>query len=81
MTKEQDFKHRFAAVLRDLQQDGGNNPAAMLLLGSLAADLSRDLQAADWTQAKAAMTVTTYDALLNKMQQEGNAHHAAGNAQ
>ncbi|HTM78581.1 MAG TPA: hypothetical protein VL133_13250, partial [Devosia sp.] len=61
MTKEQDFKQRFAAVLQDLQQDGSNNTAAMLLLGSLAADLSRDLHAANWTQAKAALTATTYD--------------------
>ena len=78
MTKEQDFKHRFTTVLRDLQQDGASDPAAMLLLGSLAADLSRDLHAANWTQAKQAMTATTYDALLRKMEQEGNAHHAAG---
>ncbi|HTN62631.1 MAG TPA: hypothetical protein VL147_13965 [Devosia sp.] len=78
MTKEQDFKQRFAAVLRDLQQNGSKDPGAMVLLGSLAADLSRDLHTTNWTQAKAVMTPATYDALLGKLQQEGNALHAEG---
>lgn len=80
MTKEQDFKQRFAAVLQDLQHDGASDPAAMLLLGSLATDLSHNLHATNWTQAKQAMTAKDYDALLKTMTVQGNAHHAAGRA-
>jgi hypothetical protein len=66
MTKEQDFKHRFATVLQDLQQEGAKDPQVMYLLGSLASDLSDDL------------TPSLYDQLLKKFEHEGNQHHAAG---
>ena len=56
MTKEQDFKRRFATVLQDLQQVGSKDPNVMLLLGSLAADLSDDLQQPNWTAAKKVIT-------------------------
>ena len=78
MTKEQDFKRRFATVLQDLQRDGKDDKAAMLLLGSLASDLSRDFKANDWTQAKRSMSAAASNALLKKMQEEGSAHQAAG---
>ncbi|WP_186767286.1 hypothetical protein [Devosia ginsengisoli] len=37
MTKEQDFKNRFFAVLKDVQEDGVDDGEAMWLLGRLAA--------------------------------------------
>lgn len=80
MTKEQDFKHHFATVLRDLRQDGARDPGAMMLLGSLAADLATEMNASTWSRAKDGMTANAYDALLQKLQEEGNAHHAAGRA-
>lgn len=78
MTKEDAFKRRFATVLQDLQRDGTKDPAAMLLLGSLAADLARDLNTTTWSQAKQALSPGTYDTLLRTLESAGNAHHAAG---
>ena len=78
MTKEQDFKARFAEVLKDMQQSGSKDKEAMWLLGSLASDLAEDLKRNSWTSAKAAMGPKTYDALLNKFQEQGNEHHQEG---
>jgi hypothetical protein len=78
MTKDNDFKRRFAAVLQDLQQDGTKDPAAMMLLGGLASDLARDFKAQDWSQAKQSLNAENYDGLLKTFQSEGNALHAAG---
>ena len=55
MTKEQEFKQRFVAVLKDLQQNGSKDKEAMWLLGSLASDLADDLKVADWSAAKRGM--------------------------
>jgi hypothetical protein len=78
MTREEEFKQRFAAVLKDMQQDGIKDMPAMILLGSLASDLSNDLKAADWTRAKQVMTPKIYNQLLTRLSEEGNAHLAAG---
>ena len=78
MTKDNDFKRRFAAVLQDLQQDGTKDPAAMMLLGGLASDLARDFKAQDWSQAKQSLNAENYDGLLKTFQSDGNALHAAG---
>jgi hypothetical protein len=80
MTKEQDFKRLFATVLQDLQT-GRKDKRTMLLLGSLASDLSNDLSRKNWTEAKQVMTAATYDQLLKRFQEEGNTHHAAGHAE
>ena len=76
MTKEQDFKTRFTEVLRDLQQNGSKDAEAMFLLGSLAADLSDNMQSQTWSQAKASMTHETYDVLLKQFEEQGKLHHA-----
>lgn len=78
MTKEQDFKNRFFAVLKDVQEDGVDDGEAMWLLGRLAAGLVDDLQAPDWSTAKRDMTPETYDTLLRSFEIHGNAHHKAG---
>ncbi|WDR03862.1 hypothetical protein PSQ19_07455 [Devosia algicola] len=78
MTKEQDFKQRLATVLQDLQESGVKDQAAMELLGSLALDLSGNLRAVNWSQAKKLITTPTYSTLLEKFEQEGNEHHQAG---
>lgn len=80
MTKEQDFKTRFFAVLEDLHSGGIDDGEAMWLLGSLAAGLVDDLKATDWPSAKRLMDDQTYDALLRTFEAEGNAHHRAGRA-
>lgn len=78
MTKEQDFKQRFVAVLKDLQENGSKDNEAMWLLGSLASDLADDLKAADWSAAKRAMHAQTYDTLLRTFEAQGNEHHRDG---
>ncbi|MCR6673969.1 hypothetical protein [Devosia ginsengisoli] len=78
MTKEQDFKNRFFAVLKDLQEDGVDDGEAMWLLGRLAAGLVDDLKAPDWSAAKRDMDRETYDTLLRTFETHGNAHHQAG---
>lgn len=78
MTKEQKFKQRFAAVLKDLQENGSKDNEAMWLLGSLAADLSDDLKAVNWSAAKRGMQPQTYDTLLRTFESQGNEHHREG---
>ena len=80
MTKEQDFKIRFATVLQDLQDEGSKDAQTMYLLGSLAADLSDDLKRQTWSEAKQVITPALYDQLLKKFEHEGNEHHVAGRA-
>ncbi len=78
MTKEQEFKTRFAAVLQDLQQSGTKDAEAMWLLGSLASDLAGNLKATTWTAAKSNVSSKSYDALLYSFESQGTEHHAAG---
>ena len=77
-TKEQDFKNRLLAVLKDLQQSGSRDADAMWLLGSLASDLADDLESRDWSSAKARLDRQTYDTLLLALQDQGNEHHREG---
>ena len=78
MTKEEEFKQRFVAVLKDLQENGSKDNEAMWLLGSLASDLADDLKVADWSAAKRGMHSETYNTLLRTFEAQGNEHHQAG---
>lgn len=78
MTKEQDFKIRFIAMMQDLQQAGGKDKQAMYLLGSLASDLANDFKQTTWTGAKSVMDGKAYSSLLASFEKEGNEHHQAG---
>lgn len=78
MTKEEEFKQRFASVLKELQENGSKDPEAMWLLGSLAADLADNLQATDWSAAKRGMHAQTYNTLLKTFETQGNDHHREG---
>ena len=78
MTKEEDFKIRFAAVLQDLQQNGSKDAEAMLLLGSLANDLAGNLKTTSWTGAKSRVSGKSYETLLHAFESQGTEHHAAG---
>lgn len=78
MSKEQDFKIRFAAVLQDLQQSGSKDSEAMWLLGSLATDLADNLRSPTWVGAKSAMGGKTYETLLHTFEAQGTEHHQAG---
>lgn len=80
MTKEDEFKSRFAAVLQDLQQNGSKDGVAMGLLGSLAADLVDDLKGTSWSATKRALAPQTYNTLLTTFQDQGNENHREGRA-
>jgi hypothetical protein len=77
-TKEEEFKQRFVAVLKDLQTNGKNDVEAMWLLGSLAAVLVDKAGQPSWPALKASLTREAYDGLLRDFQAQGNALHQQG---
>lgn len=79
-TKEEDFKERFVAVLQDLRSNGGKDPEAMFLIGSLAARLIDRARQPSWAAYKASMTRAVYDKLLGDFQKQGNDFHREGKA-
>lgn len=79
-TKEDEFKQRFATVLRDLQQAGAHDGEAMGLIGSLASELADQLQQSSWSGAKSVVTTETYNGLLKTFETQGNSLHQAGRA-
>src|SRR5690606_18014844 len=79
-TKEEELKQRLAAVLRDLQREGGKDPEAVWLIGSLAAELADKARAKSWPALKESMTQDMYDGLLRDFQTTGNALYQAGDS-
>ena len=79
-TKEEDFKDRFVSVLQDLRGNGGKDPEAMFLIGSLAARLVDRARQPSWAAYKANMTPPVYAKLLSDFQQQGNDFHKEGKA-
>lgn len=77
-TKEEEFKQRFVAVLKDLQANGKNDIEAMWLVGSLATQIIEKARQPSWPALKAALTREAYDGLLRDFQKEGNALHQQG---
>jgi len=77
-TKEEDFKDRFVAVLQDLRSNGGKDPEAMFLIGSLAARLLDRAKQPTWAAYKAAMAPEAYSKLLSDFQKQGNGFHREG---
>ena len=79
MTKEQDFKIRFAETLQDLNHNGIKDKEAMWLLGSLGADIADGFNQSTWSGMKTAISKADYDMLLQNFISQGNEHHKAGN--
>ena len=79
-TKEEDFKYRFVAVLQDLRGNGGKDPEAMFLIGSLAARLIDRASQPNWAAYKANLSSPAYAKLLSDFQQQGNDFHKEGKA-
>lgn len=77
-TKEEEFKQRFVAVLKDLQTNGKDDVEAMWLLGSLASQIIEKAQQRSWSVFKRTLTRAMYDGLLRDFQSEGNALHQQG---
>lgn len=79
-TKEEDFKERFVAVLQDLRTNGGKDPEAMFLIGSLAARLVDRASQPSWATYKANLAPPVYAKLLSDFQKQGNDFHKEGKA-
>jgi hypothetical protein len=79
-TKDDDFKERFIAVMKNLHSDGQKDAEAMWLTGSLAARLVDKARQGSWTQFKATRTKRGYDQLLADFSAEGNGYHSQGKA-
>jgi len=78
--KQTELKARLAAVLADLNQSGRKDTEAMWLLGGFASELATRLKAPSWSAAKARITRSTYNTLLDRFRIEGNAHYREGRA-
>lgn len=79
-TKEQDFKERLVAVMRDVKENIRDDAEAMWMIGSLAARLVDVYKVKSWGQFKAKLTSEAYDQLLKDFEQQGNAYHKEGKA-
>jgi hypothetical protein len=79
-TKEQDFKERLVAVMRDVKDNIRDDAEAMWMIGSLAARLVDVYRVSSWGQFKASLTSQAYDQLLKDFEQQGNAYHKEGKA-
>ena len=77
-SKEHDLKMRLVAVVQDLGRDGGQDPEAIWMIGSLAATLIDKAEAASWRELKDALGRDAYDNLLDDFVRVGNASHQAG---
>ncbi|MBD8064141.1 hypothetical protein IC608_01445 [Devosia sp. PTR5] len=77
-TKEAEFKQRFAAVIRDLHEAGGEDGEAMAILGSMAGELALANKKPSWSAFKQGLTNDTYRQLIAAFTEKGNEHHQAG---
>lgn len=80
-SKEAQFKQFFATVLKELRETADQDGQAMLVIGSLATELTDRLGQPSWSAAKGALSQANYDELLGSFQQQGNALHQAGKEQ
>jgi hypothetical protein len=79
-TKEQDFKERLVAVMRDVKDNGSQDPEAVWLIGSLATRLIDLYKLRGWSEFKQQLSPTAYDRLLKDFEEQGNGYHKQGNA-
>lgn len=71
-TKEEEFRQRLAAVLKDLGEDGVKDGEAMFMLGNLAAKMADQGSVKSWSALKAGLSAEAYTSLLGTMQTRGN---------
>lgn len=79
-TKEQDFKERLVAVMRDVKDNGLQDPEAIWLIGSTAARLIDLYGLKAWGAFKRQLTSEAYDQLLKDFSEQGNSFHKQGKA-
>lgn len=71
-TKEEEFRQRLGAVLKDLGEDGVKDGEAMFMLGSLAAKMADQGRVKSWSALKSGISAEAYKSLLGTMQTRGN---------
>lgn len=76
--KIEQLRQRLAAVLRDLQEAGVNDPEAIGLIGTLAYDLTSKLKSQSWRDAKQSLTDQGYAELLASFEKNGNSLYKDG---
>lgn len=77
-TKEEDFRERFIAMMKDLHAYGGKDQEAQFLIGSLASRLMQKTGAKSWTTFKTTLGSFDHDALLRDFEKQGNKFHNDG---
>lgn len=77
-TKEQFFKDRLVAVMRDLKNTTANDADAMWMIGNFATGLVDLYKVKTWSQFKTRLTPQAYDRLLKDFEAQGNAYHRDG---
>ena len=77
-SKEQDFKERLVAIMRDVKDNLTEDKEAMWLIGSLAARLVDLYKLKTWTQFKAKLSAEACDRLLRDFEEQGNSFHRDG---
>jgi hypothetical protein len=78
LTKEEEFKQRFVALMQDLGENHKDNPEAMFLVGSLASRLIDRAQQKSWSAYKSSLSEADFVLLLDDFQKKGNAFYAEG---
>jgi hypothetical protein len=77
-TKEDDFRERFVAVMKDLHANGETDQEAMFLIGSLASTLMKRNDSPSWPAFKATLKPVDYSLLLSDLEKQGNKFHKDG---
>jgi len=72
------YRHRLASVLRDLQTTAAEDGEAVAMIGSLAAQLADKVQRQKWSEAKDVMSPANRAELLRSFETRGNTMHQAG---
>lgn len=77
-TKEDDFRERFVAVMKDLHENGESDQEAMFFVGSLASTLMKRDNSPSWPAFKSNLKPVDYSLLLSDFEKQGNKFHRDG---
>lgn len=77
-TKEEDFRERFVAVMKDLHENGQTDQEAMFLIGSLASTLMKKGNSPSWPAFKSNLKTSEHSMLLWDLEKQGNKFHKDG---
>ena len=78
MSKEDDFKQRFVALMQNLRTAGMTDPEAVWLIGNLAAKFVDRTRSRTWAQFRKSRTPRAFSTLLKDFEAQGNSFHTQG---